>query len=122
MARRRFSEREVLATLLHQGVEIRCFRSNIPITVDTVNLVEREHLAELALDGPDEPRNCRYSFKHEHAKITNGTKATTLGSSKHKIAKDKRLRAGKLTVKRKPRRTPSERKKKKTSTWRQQRR
>lgn len=102
--RRRFSERQVLETLLHQGVAIRCFRCGLPFIVgqsliDTANAhwigyVQREHLHEVALGGPDEPANCRYSCTDSHIKITNGTKATSVGSSKHRIAKAKRIANG----------------------------
>lgn len=87
MTRRRFSEREVLATLLHQGVKITCFRTGEEITLDNVNQLEREHLHEIKLDGPDVPGNCRYSLKAAHKVVTFGTPATTAGSSLHRIAK-----------------------------------
>ncbi len=54
--------------------------------------IEREHLHERELDGADDPFNCRYSHKCCHDIITNGTKATTAGSSKQRIAKVKRIR------------------------------
>lgn len=96
MSRRRFSEREVIATLLHQGAFIRCYRTGTYIDASMVNNLEREHLHELALGGKDEPENCRYSLKAAHAIVTNGTPATSAGSSKHKIAKDRRLRIASL--------------------------
>lgn len=96
--RRRFTEREVLATLINQGVEIRCFRTGTLITLDNLDQVEREHLHELALGGPDEPGNCRYSLKTAHAVVTNGNGATTANSSKHRIAKAKPTRADKFLV------------------------
>lgn len=99
MTRKRFSEKEVLETLAHQGVFVRCFRCTEPffrIDADGDMLMqrkpEREHLHEIALRGPDIPANCRYSCKGCHATITNGTKATSAGSSKHRIAKVRRLR------------------------------
>jgi len=92
MARRRFTEREVIETLIRQGADIRCYRTHTPITVDDVPRLEREHFHELALGGSDDPSNCMYSLKEAHAVVTNGTKATTAGSSKHKVAKDRRLR------------------------------
>ena len=87
MTRRRFTEKDVLRTLLHQGVEIRDYRTGEPITLENVAEVEREHLHEIALGGPDEPANCRYSLSKSHSLITNGTKATTAGSSKNRAAK-----------------------------------
>lgn len=87
MARRRFTEKEVLETLIHQGVEIRDFRSGEPITLENVAEIEREHLHEIALGGPDDPANCRYSLSKNHHIVTNGTPATTAGSSKNRIAK-----------------------------------
>lgn len=92
MSRKRFSEKDVIRTLIHQGVEIRDYRTGELITLENVDQIEREHLHEIALDGPDVPANCRYSLKASHSIITNGTKATTAGSSKQRIAKVARLR------------------------------
>jgi hypothetical protein len=60
---------------------------------------EREHLHEVKLGGPDIPENCRYSHAKCHAIVTNGTKATTAGSSKQRIAKVKRIRGETCTRK-----------------------
>lgn len=87
--RRRFSEREVLQTLIGQGVRIICFRCDKPIK--DAKDAEREHLIELELCGLDAPENCAYSHAECHSIITNGTKATSAGSSKHRIAKAKRI-------------------------------
>ncbi len=87
MTRRRFTERDVIRTLIHQGVTLTCFRTGEPITLENVGQIEREHLHEVALDGPDVPANCRYSLKAAHKIATNGTKSTTAGSSKNRIAK-----------------------------------
>lgn len=92
MSRRRFSEREVIETLIRTGHEIRSYRSKEVITLETVRLLEREHFTPLALGGADDPTNCGYSIKAEHSKQTNGTKATSYGSDKHAIAKVRRLR------------------------------
>lgn len=89
MRRRRFSERDVLATLLRQA-PILCFRCKQPM--EKAEDIEREHLCEIALGGEDAPHNCAYSHKWCHFAVTNGTKATTAGSSKQRIAKVKRLR------------------------------
>lgn len=104
MSRKRFSEREVLETLAWQGVFVECFRCRqcfFRINWTTVNggsyiiiqalKAEREHLHEYKLGGPDTPKNCRYSCSECHSKITNGTKATTAGSSKQRVAKVRRL-------------------------------
>jgi len=99
MTRKRFTEREVIETLAWQGVIVRCFRCNAPFYTPSpdggmFNLsdkIEREHLHEVGLDGPDIPANCRYSCGPCHLVVTNGTKATSAGSSKQRIAKIKRL-------------------------------
>lgn len=91
MTRRRFSELDVLETLVRQGIEIRCYRTKELITLDTVRQLEREHVTELGLGGDDDPTNCVYSLAEAHAIITNGTKATSAGSSKNRIAKVRRI-------------------------------
>ncbi len=93
MARRRrqFREIEVLETLIvHQRVAIPCFRCKIAFTEEDVKTgnIEKEHLHEFGLDGPDEPFNCRFSHKEGcHSVITNGPPATSAGSSKNRAAK-----------------------------------
>lgn len=87
MSRKRFSEREVIATLIHQGTEVRCYRTAERVTLANLDQVEREHLTEIAIGGADTPANCAYSLRQAHAVVTNGTKATTAGSSKNRIAK-----------------------------------
>lgn len=98
--RRRFSEKDVLATLISQGIELPCYRCREPITADDIKVgnVEREHLHEVALGGPDEPGNCRYSHKGKpcHQFITHGTPATRAGSSRHKIGKTLPARVAKF--------------------------
>lgn len=111
MSRKRFSELQVLETLAWQGIFVTCHRCKEPFFVYNLNTLsdaitaaalgqhvmhmarkpEREHLHEYALGGPDEPANCRYGCSECHAIITNGTKATSAGSSKQRIAKVKRL-------------------------------
>lgn len=106
MSRRKFSEKDVLRTLLHQGVEIRDFRTGELITLENVNQVEREHLVELGLAKTDvekrkfdQPKYCRYSLKTSHDIVTNGSGATTAGSSKGRVSKAKRIeRTGKMAV------------------------
>lgn len=100
MARRRkFKDREVLEVLHHQGIVIPCFRCGVPFTLEDfrhAGWIDKEHLHELELDGPDEPGNCRYSHglknpNHNcHNVATNGTKASKAGSSKNRIAKANR--------------------------------
>lgn len=105
--RRRFSERDVLATLLWQGVTIPCFRCKDPLSLDAgsghwVYRCEREHLHELELGGEDAPANCRYSGEGCHAAVTNGTPATSAGSSKNRIAKTRGTRADKFIPDKRP--------------------
>ena len=85
-------DQQVLASLIAQGAIIPCFRCRFALK-DT-DKIEKEHLHELALGGPDEWGNWRWSHKHCHAIATFGTKATTAGSSKHRIAKAARIAAG----------------------------
>ena len=94
MTRRRFSEADVIYTLLLQGTLIRCYRCRVPVLPG--DTLEREHLTPIALGGSDEPKNCRYSHAACHAKQTNGPlgKHTSLNSDKHAIAKTKRLQSG----------------------------
>lgn len=94
MARKRFTERWVIQTLLFQGTNIPCFRCKKLFNAD--DDIEREHVIEIALGGADEPFNCSYSHAACHATITNGTPATTAGSSKNRIAKARPARAEKL--------------------------
>src|ERR1043165_4466018 len=105
--RRRFKEWEVIATLIHQGIVVTCFRTKQPFTLETVKTAQREHLIDRAVDDRpeyDTPEYCRYSLKQAHAVVTNGTKATTAGSSKHIAGKMKRfdrVNAGERSRKRK---------------------
>jgi hypothetical protein len=91
MPRRRFREIEVIDTLLIQGVTIPCYRCGVAFTREDVKAknIQKEHLHELTLGGPDIPDNCRFSHTAApcHHTITNGTKATSAGSSKHRAAK-----------------------------------
>ena len=86
-------EQGILASLIAQGAIIPCFRCRIAFT--PADKVEKEHLHERALGGPDVPGNWRWSHKECHAIVTNGTKATSAGSSKHRIAKAGRIARGK---------------------------
>lgn len=101
--RRQFRELEVLEVLIvHQHVAIPCFRCGAAFTEEDVRTgnIEKEHLHERALEGPDEPFNCRFSHKAApcHHTVTNGTPATTAGSSKQRIAKTTATRADKFLV------------------------
>lgn len=107
MTRKRFNEREVLETLAWQGVFVLCWRCGAPFfaavneptdipglfteTIVQVLKIEREHVHEYALGGADLPFNCRYGCSGCHSVATNGTKATSAGSSKQRIAKVKRI-------------------------------
>ena len=75
--------------LIHQGITVPCFRCKVPFTLDELaaRKVQKEHVVELKLGGADMPENCRFSHTDCHAVITNGTKATTAGSSKNRLAK-----------------------------------
>jgi len=89
--RRRFSEMEVLLTVLRQGGTIPCRCCKQPVTERDIltGNVEKEHIHELALGGADDPSNCSYSHKKQpcHARQTNGNGATTAGSSANRLAK-----------------------------------
>jgi hypothetical protein len=87
MSRRRFTEREVLESLIRQGAVIPCKRCRIAFTLEDIPNIEREHIHEVALGGPDIPGNCAYSHGACHSTVTNGTPATTAGSSRNRIAK-----------------------------------
>lgn len=87
MTRRRFSEREVVEVLIRQGAIIPCRRCRLSLKVEDAKQVEREHLHELALGGPDTVENCVFSHKDCHAVQTNGNGATTAGSSTNRRAK-----------------------------------
>lgn len=96
MSRRRFSEREVLEIIVcRHNVRLLCYRCGELLLPDDA---EREHIHELALGGRDHPENCVYSHKACHAIVTNGTPATSAGSSKNRIAKTKGTRAEKFAV------------------------
>lgn len=94
--RRKFRDWEVIACLIFQGVDVRCYRTGEKITMENVHLLQKEHLVELGLIEPekrfmfDVPGYCRYSLAAAHAVITDGSPATSAGSSKHRIAKMKR--------------------------------
>lgn len=60
--------------------------------------VQREHLHALALGGEDDESNIRFAHHECSMRKTNGRGATTLGSDRHAIAKQRRL-----TGKNKPR-------------------
>ena len=111
MTRKRFTEREVLETLAWQGVFVCCWRCGKPffelvleptpmpnVYTDTIVMrlkPEREHVHEYALGGADRPFNARYGCAPCHSIATNGTKATSAGSSKQRIAKVRRILADK---------------------------
>jgi hypothetical protein len=88
--RRALSQSNFVRMLLNQGAVIPCGKCKRPIT-DPKN-IEREHLNELAISRDDSVENQQLWHKKpcSHEK-TNGTPATSLGSSKHIIAKIKRM-------------------------------
>jgi hypothetical protein len=90
MARRALSQSNFVRMLLAQGAVIPCGKCKRPIT-DPKN-IEREHLNELEISGDDSVGNQQLWHKRpcSHEK-TNGRPATTLGSSKHVIAKARRM-------------------------------
>lgn len=108
MTRRRFTERQVIETLIRQGAEIRCYRTKELVTLENVCTLEREHIHELALGGADDPANCAYSFSEAHKIVTFGNGATTAGSSANRIAKTRGTRADKFLVSKKPLDIPRE--------------
>lgn len=97
-ARRRFSEREVIETLHCCGIDVLCYRCHKKL--EPGQKIQREHITEIALGGADSPENCAYSHAECHAIVTDGTPATSAGSSKQRIAKVKR--SGKMAVDKPP--------------------
>ena len=91
MARRRFTERQVIETLIRTGHEIRDYRTKELITLETVKELEREHVTPIKLGGADDPTNCAYSRAENHKLQTNGKPHTSYGSDKHAIAKVDRI-------------------------------
>lgn len=92
MSRKRFSEREVIEALIRTGHKILCYRTKEVITLETVKLLEREHVIPLKIGGADDPTNAAYSLSEAHKIQTNGKPATSYGSDKHAIAKIARIR------------------------------
>lgn len=101
-ARKALSQRAVIEVLIRQGAVIPCFRCRVALKLEDVATVEREHKHPIALDGPDTVDNMAYSHGGGgmscHSVQTNGTKATSAGGDKHKIAKAKRLEKARLAV------------------------
>lgn len=91
MSRKRFTERQVIESLIRTGNTICCYRTKDVIDLESVKRLEREHLTPLALGGKDDPTNAAYSLSEAHLVQTNGNPATSYGSDKHAIAKTKRL-------------------------------
>lgn len=107
--RRHFGLVETLKMLIRQGADIRCARTGERFTIENVHLAQKEHELELGLletaeakRAQDTWQNCCVSMKAAHAIVTNGTKATTAGSSKHRISKAKRHQKERLDVKAAP--------------------
>lgn len=53
--------------------------------------IQWDHVLAYALKGSDGPENIRAVLEDCHTQITNGTKATTAGSTKNVVAKSKRI-------------------------------
>jgi hypothetical protein len=110
---RPFREIQVIETLIIQGVVIPCYRCKVPFTRDDVKArnVQKEHLHEVILGGPDIPDNCRFSHAAApcHATVTNGNGATSAGSSKHKARKIRAKHTQKFVVEKPELRTARER-------------
>jgi hypothetical protein len=94
MTRRAMKEAEVFEILLAQDTKIYCAvpwcRKPILSRADC----QRDHYTALKLGGEDVPGNMQYICLDCHNKKTNGTKATTAGSDKARIAKVKRITSG----------------------------
>ena len=84
MARRRLSEREVLAVLIDQcGTRLCCYRcKNLLWCADEV---EREHIVPLALGGKDELSNMAYSHRSCHAEQTRRDKAQIAKADRQRL-------------------------------------
>lgn len=91
MARKRFTERQVIEALIRTGNEIRCYRTKEVITLETVKRLEREHPTPLKIGGKDDPTNAAYSLSEAHKIQTNGKPATSYGSDRHAMAKIGRI-------------------------------
>jgi hypothetical protein len=97
VSRKRFSEKDVIKTLILTGNKVYSYRSKQQIGLADVDRIEREHITPIALGGKDEPENCGYSLSEEHSIQTNGKPHTSYGSDKHVIAKTKRLQNPKVS-------------------------
>jgi hypothetical protein len=88
--RKPLSQRNFVAMLLAQGALIPCGKCKA--LIEDPDNIEREHLNELEISDDDSVGNQQLWHKRpcSHVK-TNGGPATTLGSSKHVIAKARRL-------------------------------
>lgn len=115
MTRRRFTERQTLECAILQGAVIPCFRCKALFTVETIRSAEREHIHEVVLGGPDTVEACAYSHGDCHSVVTNGTPATSAGSSKHKAAKIRPGRTEKFVVNKPP--TGTARQERPTKPW-----
>jgi hypothetical protein len=90
--RKPLSQRDFVAMLLAQGAVIPCGYSKCRQPITDPDNICREHLNELEISGDDSVGNQQLWHKHpcSHVK-TNGGPNTTLGSSKHIIAKARRM-------------------------------
>lgn len=60
--------------------------------------IQYDHCLAHALEGSDGPENIRAVLADCHDRITNGTRATTAGSTKQVVAKVKRIRKKRQTL------------------------
>lgn len=86
--RRALTTLDKLKIIVRQAVCPKCGEK-----LGAVTGLEFHHVHELALGGEDALENLTALHAECHAVVTNGTGATSAGSSKHKIAKVRRLSA-----------------------------
>jgi formate-dependent nitrite reductase cytochrome c552 subunit len=94
MTRRAMKEAEVFEILLAQGAVIECAVPWCRRLIKSRTDCQRDHYHALKLGGEDVPSNMQYICLDCHKLKTNGTKATTAGSDKARIAKVKRITSG----------------------------
>jgi hypothetical protein len=93
MKKRRFMcQRDFVAMLLAQGARIPCPAPGCGKLITDPDNIRKEHLNALAISNDDSVGNQQLWHLHPCAhRKTYGTKATTLGSDAHAIAKGKRM-------------------------------
>ncbi len=86
LSRRRLTLADQVTILARQA---KCPKCGQPL--GNVKGIDWHHPNELAISKDDSVENRSGMHKDCHAVVTNGTKATSAGSSKHKVAKVRRL-------------------------------